>query len=472
VATRIVQNQLTLPGGGPRSEQAVSIRLNSAAFTDSGHAEVIGRINTVTDGAGLWAVSLELNADMLPIGTYYTVAQDDTGKVWAFEVTAGEGPLWLFDALIDAPVESPLPVLSVVGPRGEQGETGPQGPPGEPGADGAPGEPGPPGPAGPEGDAGEQGPPGATGPAGAKGDTGEAGPAGATGAQGPQGEVGPAGPAGSFSGSFGAWIYGNGEDGALVCTDGMVIQPGNYTDITIPEGVTVTVPWADELVPLICCTGAWTINGTMDLRGIDAVDRRAVFRDILDADGFPDSMGEGYTGQGDALQLLAGPYPGGVGGDGAAGPPYHGQLTAEREWLNWIRLLSWRPAGSAYKMRHYGFGGWGSGDGVNYGGAAGGPGKFFALAARTIVHGPNSMYLIKGGDGAPGGDDGTGVTGNGNCGGGSGGGDGWWVKIYDQSFGATGITPGPGLGGAGCGTGTDGTPGTVGEAVHYENRVS
>lgn len=278
---------------------------------------------------------------------------------------------------------------------------------------------------------------------------------------------------GASSASFGGWIYGTGEDGPLVCTDGMTIQPGNYTDVTIPEGVTVTVPWAEDEVPLICCTGTWTINGTMDLRGRDAVDRHGVFEDFLDSTGdSPDTNGGSFPDQGDTLPVLAGPFPGGVGGSGDSGPSLRGQASANRTFLNLIRLLAWAPAGVNYKMRHYGMGGYGSGDGVNYGGAAGGPGKFFALCTRNVVHGPNNQYLIKGGDGAPGGDDGTGSTGHGNCGGGSGGGGGWWVKVYDTTAGTVGITGGAGQGGPGSGSGTAGTPGSVGGPIHYVNRAA
>lgn len=412
------------------------------------------------------------------------------------------------------PVTTTTPV--VAGPRGPRGPAGtpgapgPQGPPGPPGAgagDAVPGPAGPPGPQGApgevgpvglKGDAGDPGPTGARGSAGAagpqgpqgvagekgdKGDTGATGPAGATGPTGAQGtpgatgpagergETGPAGPAGpAFTGSFGGWIYGDGSDGELVCTDGMVIPPGNYTNVTIPEGVTVTVPWAEDDVPLICCTGTWTINGTVDLRGRDAVNRLSVFDDFMDENGFPDTVGAAYTYQGDVLPALAGPFPGGDGGTGDSGPTLHQGLPANRSALNLMRLLSWKPAGSAYKVRHYGMGSPGSGDGVNYGGAAGGPGKVFALCARNIVHGPNNLYLIKGGDGAPGGDDGTGSTGHGNCGGGGGGPEGWWVKIYDHSTGEVGIVGGPGQGGPGSGTGTAGTPGSTGGPIHYENR--
>lgn len=449
MATRIVKNKLKLPGGGPLVQHPVTIKLNAPGFTDDGQSEVIGQTPAVTDAGGVWSAELVLNADIDPAGTIYTVTEEASGLAWPFRVAAGEGVLWLRDALVSAPEPGTQPVIAAPGPAGEAGPAGPPGPAGEAGA---------PGPAGPKGDTG------ASGPQGPKGDPGETGPAGAT---------GPQGPAGVFTGSFGGWIYGDGSDGALVCTDGMVIQPGNYTDVTIPEGVTVTVPWGEDEVPLICCTGTWTILGTVDLRGRDAVNRLSVFSDFIDEQGFADTMGEAYQGQGDVIPQLAGPFPGGVGGAGASGASLRPQPAASRAYLNLIRLLAWTPFGGLYKMRHYGMGGWGSGDGVNYGGAAGGPGKAFILCARNIVHGPNNMYLIKGGDGAPGGDDGTGSTGHGDCGGGSGGGGGWWVKVYDTVTGSpTGISGGPGLGGPGSGTGTAGTPGAVGGSIHYENKAA
>lgn len=497
MATRTVQNRLTLPGGGPRVGQPISVQLNSAAFADGGHAEVMSRAVTVTDGTGLWSVTLEVNAGIDPANSYYTVTED-SATTWAFLVPSGDDAVWLRDCLISAPQPGPVPVLGA-GPGGS-GEQGPQGEPGPAGATGATGATGPagaagaPGPkgdtgatgptgatgaTGPTGPAGPAGPAGPTGPQGFKGDTGDTGPtgatgaagvtgaqgpAGATGAQGPQGEIGPQGPA--FAGSFGAWIYGNGEDGELVCTDGMEIQPGNYTSVTIPEGVTVTVPWAIDEVPVIYCTGTWTINGTVDLRGIDALDRNPV--EPVHGVGGAFDPGVGYN----VMGVAHAPFQGGNGGDGGAGPQGSPAPIVSRSVLNPIRLLVWAPLGGAYWVRDYGTGGSGSGDLTNYGGAGGQSGKFFGLFARHVVHGPNNLYLIQGGQGAPGGDDGTGSTGHGDCGGGGGGAAGWWVKVYDTTTGTVGVTGGGGLGGPGCGTGTAGSPGMDGGPIHYENKAS
>lgn len=277
--------------------------------------------------------------------------------------------------------------------------------------------------------------------------------------------------AGSFS--FGGWLYGDGSDGALVCTDGMTIQPGFYTDITIPDGVTVHVPRATFNVPIIRCSGTWTINGIVDLSGVDALNR-------LPAE-VSAGQGAAPVNGSDVLTLfpLVGPFLGGEGGIGSSGPVTptadgRGNFgnVVDTGVLDWIRLLSWLPSSHYdYDLSDYGFGRPGSGDGTNYGGAPGSGGRFFGLAARHLVHGPNSAYLIDGGHGAPGGDDGDGNTGNGDCGGGGGGAGGWWVTLSDTITGSTTVTGTGGLGGAGCGTGSNGTAGMTGRGIHYLNRT-
>jgi hypothetical protein len=111
--------------------------------------------------------------------------------------------------------------------------------------------------------------------------------------------------------------------------------------------------------------------------------------------------------------------------------------------------------------------GGGGGDGTNYGGASGQGGNYFVVCAPRILLGPSHEFNIQGGDGAPGGDDGTGATGNGDCGGGGGGASGWLMAIYDL-WGdvAPNVVGTGGTGGVGCGTGTNGTDGETGRGVY------
>lgn len=179
--TRVVQNILENPGTGqPWAGKTVSIRLNTPGFIDAGAREKMTRTRyATTDATGLWSAELEVNDDIDPPGTSYTVREYPAGPTWTFIVAAGSGAVNLHDCLTSDPTNpNPLEIL---------GATGPAGPAGAAGAAGATGPTGPTGPAGAVGPTGATGTTGGTGPTGATGATGSAGPAGATGPTGPAG---------------------------------------------------------------------------------------------------------------------------------------------------------------------------------------------------------------------------------------------------------------------------------------------
>jgi len=122
MTVRTVQNRLTLPGGGPRIEQPITIKLVPAAgFTDSGQDEILGISRTATDETGLWSIGLQPNAEIDPANSHYEVTED-AGTVWTFLVPAGDGPVWLRDCLLSDPQAGPVPVL---GANGRGGGTAP-----------------------------------------------------------------------------------------------------------------------------------------------------------------------------------------------------------------------------------------------------------------------------------------------------------------------------------------------------------
>lgn len=126
------------------------------------------------------------------------------------------------------------------------------------------------GPAGPQGETGsqgEQGPRGAVGPAGPQGMTGEQGPAGERGPRGPEGPEGPQGPEGA-PGPPGdvAGVYGDGSAGAVIFSTGGSLDlhtNKQFTDFTIEADVAVNAASGT----VIRCTGDFTNNGTLTIRG-------------------------------------------------------------------------------------------------------------------------------------------------------------------------------------------------------------
>jgi hypothetical protein len=110
---RTVRNILQNPGSGrPVARRTVTIRLNiPAGFIDGGSVEKIRTAYATTDDTGLWTAQLEVNSDITPPGTYYTVAEAP-GLIWTFVVPAGDPniPVDLFDCLVTNPV-NPNPVI-------------------------------------------------------------------------------------------------------------------------------------------------------------------------------------------------------------------------------------------------------------------------------------------------------------------------------------------------------------------------
>lgn len=125
MATRVVQNVLQKPSGGAATRPTtVTIRLNVRGFTDNGATEIISTDYAPVDPAtGMWSWPHEVNADIDPAGTYYTV-REGSGVIWTYVVEAGDTPVNLFDCLVEAP-DNPSPVIAIPGPPGPQGPPGP-----------------------------------------------------------------------------------------------------------------------------------------------------------------------------------------------------------------------------------------------------------------------------------------------------------------------------------------------------------
>ena len=106
------------------------------------------------------------------------------------------------------------------------------------------------GPTGQTGPQGSAGPAGATGSSGAQGAAGQTGPAGTA---GPSGATGPTGPSGVLG------VYGDGSAGAALMLFSGTLEVGNnqYTDFTVSNGVTITVPSGT----VIRCTGSFSNFG-------------------------------------------------------------------------------------------------------------------------------------------------------------------------------------------------------------------
>ena len=116
-------------------------------------------------------------------------------------------------------------------------------------------------PAGPTGETGATGPQGTTGPQGAAGERGlqgEKGDQGDTGATGASGQDGMDGADGQLR------IYGDGSAGAKTVSSNETLNDSNlqYTNFTVDDGVTLTVPSGS----VIRCTGTFTNNGTINVQ--------------------------------------------------------------------------------------------------------------------------------------------------------------------------------------------------------------
>lgn len=288
---------------------------------------------------------------------------------------------------------------------------------------------------------------------------------------------------GGGGGGGGGWIYGDGSDGALTLHDGDAWVPGFYTDVTIEAGATVHVSSFASGWPIFRCTGTFTIDGTLDLRGNDAAGRQqgsSVLPGFQIGDGATGTQDQGGQPIGatlaDAVSSQGTPV-GGAGGNGLDDNAFAGGTKVP---LGYPRSLGPRSGNLTTGVSvNIALGGSaGGGDGTNYGGAGGGGGAWALIIARHIVHGVNNLYLLNGGKGGDGGDDGSGTTGNGDCGGGGGGGAGYWITLSDTvdavsayitTVGNTDPAGTGGLGGAGCGVGLDGDDGDDGFVIHLLN---
>jgi hypothetical protein len=296
---------------------------------------------------------------------------------------------------------------------------------------------------------------------------------------------------------------GNPAVGGLTVSIGGIIFGGQYTDLTIPLGVTARMsyfgwnpfdgfipgigPFQSELEPIIQCTDTFTINGTLDLTGANAVGSApgdSSLRGLGDGcGGSPGGAGTTTTGGNSGLNLFgsAGTGPNnGAGGNGSAGnggiggpgTPLPGITSLGYvPWTNPIVLFANYTTNNTGGNLSSGTdasgtgGGGGGGDGVNSGGGGGEGGQFVLILARHIVHGPANNYALQGGNGAN-------AT-AGNCGGGGGGGAGWWATISDTLAGTANTTGVGGTGGTGIGTGTNGDNGQAGIGqLHILNKAA
>lgn len=109
----IVQHTLTHPRTGkPRVNALVRVKLATNGYTSSGHVEILGESDVVTDATGLYSIDLVRQSLIDPSGTHYEVTHPG-GEVLSFVVTDATGPLWLRDLLVVNP-PAPPPITAGV----------------------------------------------------------------------------------------------------------------------------------------------------------------------------------------------------------------------------------------------------------------------------------------------------------------------------------------------------------------------
>lgn len=114
VRTRVVSNILQSPGSGrPLAGKLVSIRLNVPGFVTGGTVEKAKTTYVTTDSTGLWSVALEVNDDIDPAGTFYTV-QEAAGVIWSFIVPYGDGSATTLRACLISDPSNPDPLVAGV----------------------------------------------------------------------------------------------------------------------------------------------------------------------------------------------------------------------------------------------------------------------------------------------------------------------------------------------------------------------
>jgi hypothetical protein len=113
MAVRTITNTVTLPGTTtPWALKNITIRLNVPVFGTAGAVEKIRALTVQTDTSGTWTAVLDVNADLDPAGTSYTVGEA-SGVLWTFVVPAGDPAvvMKLRDCLVDAPT-NPTPIVA------------------------------------------------------------------------------------------------------------------------------------------------------------------------------------------------------------------------------------------------------------------------------------------------------------------------------------------------------------------------
>lgn len=238
---------------------------------------------------------------------------------------------------------------------------------------------------------------------------------------------------------------GDGSDGAFAPGSSTTIAGGTYdfTTVTIPSGVTVTVTGNQPLV--IRATGAVAVNGTIDASG--AAGGNGVTYSTFGAGGLG-RAGGGNGGNG-SFDVNLGPLAGVIGtgtGPGAAGSGWSGGGGGGHVALGGSSGGAGGSGGISYGMLDLttltaGSGGGGGSGGYNCGaGGGGGGGGAIWISAPSITVGGSGAVRANGG---PGGSDGSG-----SCGGG-GGGSGGSIRLTTSTLSNSGtISAQGGVGGA------------------------
>lgn len=121
---RTVTNIEEHPGPGEPAAvgRKVTAKLNSPGFIDGGTREKMGYTReAVIDVTGAWSLILEVNADIDPPGTTWTV-KEPGNRTWIIEVLAGDPavPVTLRSCIVTDP-QNPNPVVGVSSVDGQTG---------------------------------------------------------------------------------------------------------------------------------------------------------------------------------------------------------------------------------------------------------------------------------------------------------------------------------------------------------------
>lgn len=225
---------------------------------------------------------------------------------------------------------------------------------------------------------------------------------------------------------------GTGADSAYVANSNTTLAGGtyNYSSFTIESGVTVSVTGNSPLI--IYCTGAVTINGTLNASGGNGQD--GITFSTFGAGGI--GVAGGANG-GDGV-YIGSPNPGnpgfgtGAGGGGAGwsggGGGGYSANGANSGGVGGFGGISYGNVQINPIVAGSGGGGGSGGNSCGSGGGGAGGGLIFIATCGTLNIGAGGSILSNGGNG--------GTDGNGNCGGGGGGSGGsiWLVaNLLDNS---------------------------------------